>query len=60
MQREIIIDYLTKHISATSSELAELIDVKNSRIKEILRSLTAEEIIVANGSNRNRTYSLKS
>ena len=60
MQREIIIDYPTNHVTATSSELAELIDVKNSRIKEILRSLIAEEIIVANGSNRNRTYSLKS
>jgi len=60
MQRELIIDYLTKHITATSSELAGLIDVKNSRIKEILRSLIADEIIVANGSNRNRTYSLKS
>ena len=59
MQREIIIDYLTRNVTATSSELAELLDVKNSRIKEILRSLTAEEIIVANGSNRNRTYSLK-
>ncbi len=60
MQREIIIDYLTNHVTTTSTELAELINVKNSRIKEILRSLTAEEIIVANGSNRNRTYSLKS
>lgn len=60
MQREIIINHLTKNVTATSSELAELIEVKNSRIKEILRSLTAEEIIVANGSNRNRTYSLKS
>ena len=60
MQRELIIDYLTKHITATSSKLAGLIDVKNSRIKEILRSLIADEIIVANGSNRNRTYSLKS
>lgn len=45
MQREVIIDYLTNYVTATSSKLAELIDVKNSRIKEILCSLTAEVII---------------
>lgn len=60
LQFEIIIDYLTVHVTATSNELAELIGVKNSRIKEILHDLISKEIIIANGSNRNRTYSLKS
>lgn len=37
-----------------------LLGVKSSRTRGYLNELIAEGIIVANGSNRNRTYRLKS
>ena len=59
-QKEEIIVYLTDHISAKSAEIAELLSVRNTRAKKLLSELTAEEIVVAEGGNRNRTYKLKS
>ncbi len=59
-QKEEIIGYLTDHISAKSAEIAELLSVRNTRAKKLLSELTAEEIVVAEGGNRNRTYKLKS
>ncbi len=58
--RQAIIDYLTENVSAKSSELADLIGVKSSRIKVILNEMIAEEIVVSEGSNKNRIYKLKS
>ncbi len=55
-----IIDYLTDHVSATTSELATLLGLKASRAREILSSMAEEGVVVAQGSNRNRTYRLKS
>lgn len=54
-----IIEYLTRNISAKSSELAIHLEMKPSQVKVILEELVQEEIIVAEGSNRNRTYKLK-
>ena len=59
-QKEEIIAYLTDHISARSADIAELLGVKSTRAKQLLSELTAEEIVVAKGGNRNRTYQLKS
>ena len=59
-QKEEIIAYLTDHISARSADIAELLGVKSTRAKKLLSELTAEEIVVAKGGNRNRTYQLKS
>ena len=59
-QKEEIIAYLTDHISARSADIAELLGVKSTRAKKLLSELTAEEIVVAEGGNRNRTYKLKS
>ena len=54
-----IVAYLTDHISARSADIAELLGVKSTRAKKLLSELTAEEIVVAEGGNRNRTYKLK-
>jgi len=54
-----IIDYLTDHASAKTAELAELLGVSPPRARAILSNLIAEEIVVAEGGNRNRTYRLK-
>ena len=59
-QKEEIIAYLTDHVSAKSSDIAELLGVKSTRAKKLLSELIAEETVVAEGGNRNRTYKLKS
>ena len=58
-QKEQIIAYLTDHPRAAASELCELLGVKPTRVRNLLRELIAEEIVVAEGGNRNRTYRLK-
>ena len=60
VKRQMIVDYLTDHAMAKTSELAEYMDLKPSRVRDYLAELIAEEIIVAEGGNRNRTYRLKS
>ena len=57
-QKEEIITYLTDHISVISADIAELLGVKSTRAKKLLSELTAEEIVVAEGRNRNKTYKL--
>ncbi len=54
-----IIEYLTEHISAKSSEIADYLGLKSSRTRDYLNELIADEIVVAEGSNRNRVYTLK-
>lgn len=57
--KECIIDYLTDHIAATSAELAELLGLKQPRVRELLSELQQADIVVTQGGNRNRTYKLK-
>lgn len=59
MRKEAIINYLTEHVSATSGELADLLNLKQARVREILAELIADGYIVAMGQNKNRTYQLK-
>ncbi len=60
IQKREIIRYLTDHASATTSELAELLEIKPTRLKTILYEMIADGIVVAEGGNRNRRYRLKS
>ncbi len=60
VKRQLIVDYLTDHATAKSSELAEYVDLKPSRVRDYLAELIAEGIVVAEGGNKNRTYRLKS
>ncbi|MDO5152101.1 MAG: ATP-binding protein [Eubacteriales bacterium] len=59
-QCEEIISYLTIHVSAKNSDLANLLDLKPTRIRELLKGLIAEGIVVAEGDHKNRIYKLKS
>lgn len=59
VQKEQIIAYLTDHPQAAASELCELLGVKPTRVRNLLRELITEEVVVAEGANRNRTYRLK-
>ena len=57
--KEAIMVYLTDHPQAKASEIAEYIGLKPSRTKEFLNQLISEEVVVAEGRNRNQIYKLK-
>ncbi len=54
-----IIEFIHEYCSAKIKELCELLGVKSTRVKELIYELIDEDVLVANGGNRNRTYSLK-
>mgnify|MGYP001024679927 FL=1 len=58
-QKNEIIMYLTDHASAKNADIAELLSVKSTRVKQLLKELLDEDVIVAEGSNKNRVYKLK-
>lgn len=58
-QKNAIIEYLTLNVSAKSSELAAFLELKPSIIKGILKELVKEDIIVAEGNNKDKVYKLK-
>lgn len=58
-QRDLIVAYLTDHVQATVVELGALLDLKPTRVRTLLRELISENIVVAEGGNRNRRYRLK-
>ena len=57
--KAMIIEYLTDHVSAKSSEISELLGLKASRTKTILSQMIDEGVVVAEGEKRNRVYKLK-
>ena len=54
-----IVMYLTDHAFAKATEIVDYIGLKPSRTRDYLAQLIAEDIVVAEGSNRNRVYKLK-
>jgi len=58
-QKNEIITYLTDHVSAKNTNIAELLGVKSTRVKQLLKELLDEGVVVAEGSNKNRVYKLK-
>ena len=59
-QREAIIEYLTVNISAPNAALAQLLDLKPTRVRELLKGLIDDGIVVSEGDKKNRIYKLKS
>jgi ATP-dependent DNA helicase RecG len=57
--KQAAIDYLNENISAKFAELAEYVGLRTTRMNELLREMTAEGTVVAEGSVRNRVYRLK-
>lgn len=57
--RNHIVDYLTVNVTAGRNELAQLLGLKDSRVKVILSEMVADEIIVAEGDFKTRVYRLK-
>lgn len=58
-QKSEIVSYLTNHISAQNSDIAALLGVKSTRVKQLLQELVADGIVVAEGEKRSRRYRLK-
>ena len=54
-----IVEYLTDKVSAKAAEMAELLNVSPQRARAVLSKVITEDLIVAEGANRNRTYRLK-
>ena len=57
--KEKILEYLEEHAEARTQEISLYIGLKLSRTKDYLSELVEEGNIIANGANKNRTYSLK-
>lgn len=51
-----IIQYLSEHESAGTSEIAAYIGLKPSRTRDYMRQLVSEGIVISEGMNRNRRY----
>lgn len=56
---QMIIDYLTEHRKATTAELADYLNMGVSTVRDYLREFVNEDIVVAEGKSRKRTYRLK-
>ena len=54
-----ILEYLKEHPNSKTQDISLEIGLKQSRTKVYLSELVEDGKIVANGANRNRTYSLK-
>ena len=59
-QKQSVIDFLTREIHANCKAVAELLGVSSPRARAVLAKMVKEEIIIAEGDNRNRKYRLKS
>ena len=57
--KETIMGFIVDHGEAKTSSISEYIGLKPSRTRDYLNELIAEGVIIADGSNRNRTYRLK-
>lgn len=57
--KKIIIEYLKESPNSKTSQIALVLGLKTSRTRDYLSELIADNIIVAEGNSRNRTYRLK-
>ena len=59
IQKQAITGYLTEHTVVKTSEIAELLGVKDARARRLLAEMIDEGILASEGENRNRIYKLK-
>lgn len=59
-QEATVIEYLTDHAEARAKDIAELLAVSSPRARAIMARLITQDIVVAEGGNKNRVYKLKS
>ena len=54
-----VIVYLTDNVSGRTSDFAQLLGLKDARVRALLGELIAEGIVVQEGGRRYRVYKLK-
>ena len=54
-----IYDYMLAHDKVKSKDIAELLNVKDARARQLLKEMVNEDIVITIGANRNRMYMLK-
>ena len=59
-REQVICEYISAQGAVSTRELCSLLNIKSSRMRDILKNLIDKKILVANGANRNRTYSINS
>lgn len=57
--KERIVEYLTDHVTGTSADFRNITGLSSARVILLLKDLLQDEIIVAEGTHRNRVYRLK-
>lgn len=55
---EKIIAMLSEQESATAAEIGDYVGLKSTRVKQLLQMLMSDGTVAAEGSNKNRKYSL--
>ena len=55
---KIIIEYLQENEYVTNRIIKELYNLKDTRVKKVLRTLVEEKVIISEGANKNRRYRL--
>ena len=59
MAREIIIEYVKENNCITTKIATEILKLKSkSWVREVLKKMVDEEILISEGANRNRQYKL--
>ena len=59
LQKQAIVEYLTENVEGKITDFTVLLGVQSSRVKKLVYELLEDDIIVAEGANRNRMYKLK-
>ena len=59
-QKQSVIEYLTREIQADCRTISDLLGISVPRARAVLAKMVKEDLIIAQGGNRNRTYRLKS
>ena len=54
-----ILDYLDSAVSASSSQIADMLGLRSSRTKEILSEMVAKGLITAEGRGPGRRYRIR-
>ena len=59
-QKETILEYARQHKTIKSSDLLDVLNVGEQRVRKLLLEMVSEGTLIPEGANRNRTYRLKS
>ena len=59
IQKQAIVTYITEKITAKTTEVSDLLGVKDTRARRLLVEMVEEGTLVTEGGKRNRVYKLK-